>query len=140
MTKDRSVYIRHIFDCIGRIKEYISDGKEAFFRDRKTQDAVIPNLEVIGQVVLGSETLSRQSDIPWKRIAGTRDILAHQYLGVDMKLVGTLSRNIYPTWRKPSKKWRAKRASSWRVLSPQSSIDFSPCTNDQSIIPKGEML
>lgn len=120
MTKDRSVYIRHIFDCIGRIKEYISDGKEAFFRDRKTQDAVIRNLEVIGQVVkdLGSETLSRQSDIPWKRIAGTRDILAHQWFG-------TLSRNIYPIWRKPSKKWRAKRASSWRVLSPQSAVTLS---------------
>jgi len=41
MTKDRSVYIRHIFDCIGRIKEYVSDGKEAFFRDRKTQQFAI---------------------------------------------------------------------------------------------------
>jgi uncharacterized protein with HEPN domain len=89
MTKDRSVYIRHIFDCIGRIKEYVSDGKGVFFRDRKTQDAVIRNLEVIGQAVkdLGGETLSHGSEIPWKQIAGTRDVLAHQYLGVDMKLV-----------------------------------------------------
>ncbi len=105
MTKDRSVYIRHIFDGIGRIKEYVSDGKEAFFRDRKTQDAVIPNLEVIGQVVkdLGSETLSRQSDIPWKRIAGTRDILAHQYLGVDMKLVWNIVEEHLPNLEKAIK-------------------------------------
>lgn len=57
MTKDRAVYIRHIFDCINRVKEYVRPGKENFFRDRKTQDAA------------------------------TRNFLAHQYLGVDLALV-----------------------------------------------------
>ena len=46
MSKDRTVYIRHIYDCICWIKEYVQDGKEAFFEDRKTQDAVIRNLEL----------------------------------------------------------------------------------------------
>ncbi len=54
MSKDRSVYIRHIYDCIGWIKEYVRSGKEAFFQDHKTQDAVIRNLEVIGQAVTGA--------------------------------------------------------------------------------------
>ena len=40
MKKDKTVYVRHIYDCVARIKEYVQDGKEAFFRDRKTQDAV----------------------------------------------------------------------------------------------------
>jgi uncharacterized protein with HEPN domain len=48
VTKDRSVYIRHIYDCIGWINEYVQAGKDEFFHDRKTQDAVIRNLEVIG--------------------------------------------------------------------------------------------
>ncbi|MFB3089286.1 MAG: DUF86 domain-containing protein [Acidiferrobacterales bacterium] len=102
MTKDRSVYIRHIFDCISRIKDYVRDGKETFLSDRKTQDAVIRNLEVIGQAVkdLGSDTLSTQSAIPWKQIAGTRDILAHQYLGVDIKLVWNIVEKHLPKLEK----------------------------------------
>ena len=58
--------------------------------DRKTQDAVIRNLEIAGQIVrdLGSEALATQRpEIPWARIAGARNILAHQYLGVDLALV-----------------------------------------------------
>ena len=51
MRKDKSIYVRHIYDCLARIKEYVQDGKEVFLKDRKTQDAVIRNLEVIGQAV-----------------------------------------------------------------------------------------
>ena len=90
MTKDRSVYIRHIFDCIGWIQEYVRAGREEFFRDRKTQDAVIRNLEVIGQAVkdLGADGLAASHPgTPWPQIAATRNFLAHQYLGVDLVLV-----------------------------------------------------
>ena len=57
-----------------RIEEYVSDGREAFFIDHKTQDAVIRNLEIIGQSVkdLGTKDLSaKRADIPWAQIAGT---------------------------------------------------------------------
>ena len=90
MSKDRTVYIHHIYDCICWIKEYVQDGKEAFFEDRKTQDAVIRNLEVIGQAVkdFGTDSLtSSHPDAPWQQIAATRNFLAHQYLGVDLKLI-----------------------------------------------------
>lgn len=90
MKKDPAVYIRHIHDCILRIEAYVADGRTAFFNDPKTQDAVIRNLEVIGQAVkdLGTERLSaEQPAIPWAQIAGTRNVLAHQYLGVDLNLV-----------------------------------------------------
>lgn len=82
MTKDRSVYIRHIYDCIGWINEYVQAGKEAFFQDRKTQDAVIRNLEVIGQAVkdLGTDSLTASHpETPWPQIAATRNFLAHQF-------------------------------------------------------------
>ncbi len=90
MTKDRSARIRHIFDCIGWIKEYVRAGREEFFRDRKTQDAVIRNLEVIGQAVkdLGTESLAASHpDTPWPQLAAARNFLAHQYLGVDLVLI-----------------------------------------------------
>ncbi len=90
MTKDPSVYIRHIYDCIQWIKEFAESGKEAFFQDKKTQDAIIRNIEVIGQAVkdFGTDELTANyPEIPWSEIAGTRNVLAHQYLGVDNELI-----------------------------------------------------
>lgn len=99
MTKDRSVYIRHIYDCIGWIKEYVQEGKEDFFQDHKTQDAVIRNLEVIGQAVkdLGTDSLtSSHPETPWPQIAATRNFLAHQYLGVDLTLIWNIVEQHLP--------------------------------------------
>lgn len=90
MTKDSTVYIRHIYDCIKWIKEYAQIGQEAFYKDKKTQDAIIRNLEVIGQAVKDfgtDELVANHPQIPWLQIAGTRNILAHQYLGVDNELI-----------------------------------------------------
>lgn len=88
--KDRGVFLRHLADCLQRIREYTAEGRELFLTDRKTQDAVIRNLEVVGQIVrdIDPEALAAESpEIPWVRIAGARNILAHQYLGVDLTLV-----------------------------------------------------
>lgn len=90
MTKDRSIYIRYIHECIQKIKRYTQGGKDEFFSDDKTQDAVIRNLEIIGQAVkdTGKDLLvAADPSIPWEQIAGTRNILAHQYLGVDTALI-----------------------------------------------------
>ncbi|MEE4235420.1 MAG: DUF86 domain-containing protein [Anderseniella sp.] len=100
MKKDPAVYVQHIYDCILRIEAYVEDGREAFFRDHKTQDAVIRNLEVIGQAVkdLGTDRLSdEQPAIPWSQIAGARNVLAHQYLGVDLTLVWNIVEKDLPT-------------------------------------------
>lgn len=100
MKKDPTVYIRHIHDCILRIETYVADGRAAFFDDLKTQDAVIRNLEVIGQAVkdLGTERLSaEQPAIPWAQIAGTRNVLAHQYLGVDLNLIWNIVEQNLPS-------------------------------------------
>jgi uncharacterized protein with HEPN domain len=99
VTKDRAVYIRHIYDCVCWIKEYVNAGKEAFFHDRKTQDAVIRNLEVIGQAVkdLGTDSLtSSHPETPWPQIAAIRNFLAHQYLGVDLTLIWNIVEQNLP--------------------------------------------
>jgi uncharacterized protein with HEPN domain len=61
-----------------------------FLADRKTQDAVVRNLEIIGQVLkdFGTETLlAEQPNMPWREIGGMRNVLAHEYLGVDPVMV-----------------------------------------------------
>lgn len=87
--KDDRVYCLHIRDAIERVLAYTTEGKDAFLEDRKTQDAVVRNLEVIGEAAKNiSESLrATHPDIPWKRIAGMRDKMIHAYFGVDVRLV-----------------------------------------------------
>lgn len=99
MTRDPLVYLCHMQLCIERIALYTEEGRDAFFADAKTQDAVIRNLEIIGQAArdLGVERLAAaQPALPWSSIAGLRDVLAHQYLGVDLRLVWNIVERELP--------------------------------------------
>lgn len=82
--KDDSVYLLHIRDAIARIVAYTVDGQERFDSDTMVQDAVLRNLEIIGEAVkrLSPELKESHLNIPWKRIAGLRDVLIHNYFGV----------------------------------------------------------
>lgn len=88
MKEDR-VYLLHIRDALANIQEYTSSGREFFFTDKKTQDAVVRNLEIIGEAVkhLSDSLTTSRPSIPWKQIAGMRDKLIHEYFGVDLNLV-----------------------------------------------------
>lgn len=89
--RDKSVYIATALECIDLIKDYTEGYTlEAFLVDRKTQDAVVRNLEIIGQAIkdYGINMLNeKKPHIPWSQIAGMRNILAHDYLGVDMVMI-----------------------------------------------------
>jgi uncharacterized protein with HEPN domain len=88
-VKDQRVYLLHAVDAIDAILEYTAEGREGFFSDRKTQDAVIRNIEILGQAVKGlsEETRALEPEVPWRQIAGMRDKLIHEYFGVDLGLV-----------------------------------------------------
>jgi uncharacterized protein with HEPN domain len=62
---------------------------EAFMADTRTQDAVIRNLEIIGEATknLSAELRAKYPDIPWKGMAGVRDRLIHHYFGVNLDIV-----------------------------------------------------
>ena len=97
---NQRAYLLHALDAIDAI-EYTRDGRDAFFADRKTQDAVIRNVEVLGQAVKGlsAETRAHDDSIPWRQIAGMRDKLIHEYFGVDLALVWDVVERQLPTLR-----------------------------------------
>ena len=88
MKTDR-VYLLHIRDALQRVLEYTREGSDAFFSDTRTQDAVIRNLEIVGEAVkrLSSGSTGQHADVPWNRIAGMRDVLIHNYFGVKLEAV-----------------------------------------------------
>lgn len=99
--KDDRVYLLHVRDAIDRVRAYTAGGKEAFFADTKTQDAVIRNLEVVGEAVKSVSAATRDAhpDVPWKAIAGMRDKVIHEYFGVNLDLVWATVERDLPTLR-----------------------------------------
>lgn len=96
--KDEQAYLLHAIEAIDAIARYTIDGSEAFFADGKTQDAVIRNIEILGQAVKGvsEDTRALEPEVPWRKIAGMRDKLIHEYFGVDLVLVWDVVENELP--------------------------------------------
>ena len=82
-------FLKHILEAGRRVHEYTQSGRTAFETDNLIQDAVIRNLEVIGEAVKNLSDAFRleHASIPWKRIAGLRDTLIHRYFFVQLDLV-----------------------------------------------------
>jgi uncharacterized protein with HEPN domain len=90
MIKSDIAYIEHILNCIRKINEF-SEGlsKKEFKKNELVQDAVIRNIEIIGEASkkVSSDLKKTYYKIPWKEISGMRDKLIHDYLGVDTDVV-----------------------------------------------------
>ncbi|KUK79696.1 MAG: Uncharacterized protein XD95_0201 [Microgenomates bacterium 39_7] len=90
MDKTPTIYLLHIRDSINQIEEYVADYTyEQFVSDKKTQDAVIRQLEIIGEATSNlEESFKKQtSEIPWREISDFRNVLAHEYWDVDLAIV-----------------------------------------------------
>lgn len=100
--KDPVVYLHHIRDAIARIEQYTTQGRQAFFEDLMVQDAVIRNLEVIGEAVrsLPPELKCRHPQIPWRSITALRNVLIHEYFGVDLEIVWRVVQRRIPTLKR----------------------------------------
>jgi len=97
-TKDNTVYVEHMLDCIHRINEYV-ESKEQFYDSTLVQDAVVRNLQTM---VESSQRLSdsikiEHQNIPWNNIAGFRNILVRDYLGVDLDMIWSVIEKELPT-------------------------------------------
>lgn len=99
MPHEDKVYLQHIRDAIGRIKRYLANTDESSFKqDTMVQDAVIRQIEIIGEAVkrLSPAFRSSRKHIPWQDIARMRDKLIHDYFGVDVEKVWDTAQNDIP--------------------------------------------
>jgi uncharacterized protein with HEPN domain len=96
MPRDFRLYLDDILEAIQQIRSYVQgQNEEVFASDRKTQDAVIHNLEVIGEAArnLPDEVRVLAGDIDWRKIIGLRNILIHEYFGISIPMVWDIVQN-----------------------------------------------
>lgn len=99
MKRKAIILILDISESIGDIENYLRGiSKESFLEDKKTQDAIVRRLEIIGEATKGLplDFRKKYNDIPWKDIAGTRDKLIHDYFGVNVNRVWKVASENIP--------------------------------------------
>ncbi len=97
------LYLRHILDVIARIESYLSGvDRPQFDATPLIQDGVIRQLEIIGEATkrLSAELRAQASHVPWRKIAGMRDKLTHNYMGVDLEAVWLTTQADLPALRR----------------------------------------
>ncbi|MGH9397571.1 MAG: HepT-like ribonuclease domain-containing protein [Terriglobia bacterium] len=97
--KDDSIYLRHILECIRRIEEDTRAGRDGFFGSHTLQDAVLRNLQVLSESTqhLPDSLKNFHPDIEWGRIGAFRNLLVHNYLGIDLENVWEIVQQDVPT-------------------------------------------
>lgn len=99
MALRSEVLFLHIFQAQMMITQYVHGMRKSdFLKDQKTQDAVIRQLEIIGEAVkhLPESTKRQAEHITWRQIAGMRDVLIHEYFGVDLEIIWKVVKQDLP--------------------------------------------
>ena len=99
MPRDSKLYLEDILECIKKINEYVSGLTfNSFIKDRKTIDAVIRNLEIIGEASrnIPHEIRDEHPEIKWRGIICLRSILIHVYYSLTLKIIWDIIQNELP--------------------------------------------
>jgi uncharacterized protein with HEPN domain len=96
--KDDRVYLLHIPECIRRIEEDTADGQDAFLSSHTLQDAVLRNLQTMAESTerLSDSMKRRYPQIEWRRIVAFRNVLVHDYLGIDVERIWEITQRDVP--------------------------------------------
>jgi uncharacterized protein with HEPN domain len=109
MTDD-TMYLIHIQECLTRIKSYTKKGKDEFFDSNLIQDAVVRNLQTLSESTqrLSDDLRKQVKDVNWRDIAGFRNLLVHNYLGLDYAKIWQIVENDVPALRASLAPWFAQ--------------------------------
>lgn len=103
MTKKPAVFLTHILKSIIAINQYLEGiSEEQFQNSEEKQDLIVRRLEIIGEAAknIPLELRAEHPEIPWKRMAGMRDIMIHQYYDIDYQIVWDTVNNFLPPLKK----------------------------------------
>ena len=100
--RDDRLYLIHIDECIHRIEQYTSTGEDAFFSDAKTQDAVLRNLHTLSESSqrISDRMKTSQPQVDWRNIAAFRNVLVHDYLGIDLARIWDIVQHDLPVLKR----------------------------------------
>ena len=88
--RDAGLLIEDMLTAMDRIENYIANQDRAsFLKDQKTIDAVVRNLEVLGEATrqLPEEFIQQHNHVPWRLVAGLRNRIVHEYFGLDLEII-----------------------------------------------------
>jgi uncharacterized protein with HEPN domain len=100
-VKDDRLYLHHMLERCHRITRFVGPGRESFMASEVLQDAIIRNIEVIGEAAkrVSIETRTQMPTVDWRGICGMRDVLIHDYIGVDLNEVWNVVSSRIPELR-----------------------------------------
>lgn len=99
MKRDIKLYLQDIRESIMAIEDYIGTlTEDEFYKNHQVQDAILRRLEIIGEAVknIDESVRDKYPDIPWKKIAGMRDVVIHEYFGVSLKRIWNVVKKDLP--------------------------------------------
>lgn len=96
--KDDAIYLHHILECIRRIEEHVAQGRDAFLASHTLQDATLRNFQTMSEATqrLSDTVKATQPHIPWRQISAFRNIVVHNYLGLDLDQIWIIVENDIP--------------------------------------------
>ncbi len=97
MTGGDRIHVAYMLECIIAIEEFTGGNRDQFITDRKTRDAVLRNLHTLSETSMRLSQSLRDNapQVPWKDIRGFRNIVVHDYFGIDLdKVWAVVSRDL----------------------------------------------